>query len=329
VAAVPWRSATRAALYGPDGFFVRGGGGPAAHFRTSVHASRLFASAIVALARSCSLSTVVDVGAGGGELLSALTASEPSLRLVGVDVAPRPAGLDAAVEWTDTVPDGVDALVVANEWLDDVPVDVVEVVDGEPRVVLVEPSTGVESIGPVASARDTEWLARWWPLDGTRDGVRAEVGWPRDEAWRKTVRCVPRGVVVAVDYGHLVTTRPAYGTLTGYRDGRQVDPVPDGSCDVTAHIALDAVAAAGVAGGASSTVVTTQHAAMRALVEAPAPPSYEDARRDPAGALGALSLAGEWGELTDPGGLGGFGWVVHGVGVELPAELAAAEPYVD
>ncbi len=36
------------ALYGPDGFFVREPG-PAGHFRTSVHASPLFAGALVRL----------------------------------------------------------------------------------------------------------------------------------------------------------------------------------------------------------------------------------------------------------------------------------------
>ena len=36
------------ALYGPDGFFVSGAG-PAAHFRTSVHASPVFAAALLRL----------------------------------------------------------------------------------------------------------------------------------------------------------------------------------------------------------------------------------------------------------------------------------------
>ncbi|GAB3856225.1 hypothetical protein GCM10029963_52200 [Micromonospora andamanensis] len=43
-----WREAMRRALYGPDGFFVSGAG-PAAHFRTSVHASPIFTSALVRL----------------------------------------------------------------------------------------------------------------------------------------------------------------------------------------------------------------------------------------------------------------------------------------
>ena len=36
-------------------------------------------------------------------------------------------------------------------------------------------------------------------------------------------------VAVAVDYGHTIGSRPARGTLTGFREGRQVPPVPDGT----------------------------------------------------------------------------------------------------
>src|SRR5947208_2791006 len=73
---------------------------------------------------------------------------------------------------------------------------------------------------------------------------RAEVGAPRDTAWAGAVRALARGVALAVDYGHLREDRPAFGTLTGFRNGRQVAPVPDGSCDLTAHVAIDSVAAA-------------------------------------------------------------------------------------
>ena len=63
---------------------------------------------------------------------------------------------------------------------------------------------------------------------------------------------------VAVDYGHLRDSRPVDGTLTGFRDGRQVPPVPDGSCDVTAHVAMDAVAV-----GGAGTPVPADHPAAR------------------------------------------------------------------
>ena len=66
----PWKAAWDDALYGAAGFFRRES--PGAHFRTSVHASPLFAAAVVRLVREARLDTVVDIGAGRGELLRAL-----------------------------------------------------------------------------------------------------------------------------------------------------------------------------------------------------------------------------------------------------------------
>ncbi|NEC19081.1 hypothetical protein G3I50_12545, partial [Streptomyces parvus] len=75
-------------------------------------------------------------------------------------------------------------------------------------------------------------------------GERAEIGRPRDAAWTGAVGCLTAGLAVAVDYAHGRGTRPPFGTLTGFRGGREVRPVPDGSRDLTAHVALDACAAA-------------------------------------------------------------------------------------
>ncbi len=238
-----WREATERALYGPGGFFHRPEG-PAGHFRTSVHASPLFATALLRLARTANLTTVVDVGAGRGELLVALAALAPDLQLIGVERAARPAGLPTHIAWHDEIPAHTDVLLVANEWLDNVPVDVVELTDGGPRLVLVDPVTGDERLGEAPSDADAAWLESWWPL--AEVGNRAEVGRPRDEAWAAAIGHVQRGLAVAIDYGHRRDDRPPAGTLTGYRDGRQVRPVPDGSCDITAHVALDACRVAGM-----------------------------------------------------------------------------------
>ncbi len=319
---VPWREATDRALYGPEGFYRRNR--PAAHFRTSVHASTLVASAVLSLVRATGLPTVLDVGAGSGELLTDLHRLAPDLSLVGVDIAGRPAELPPVVDWTDTAPEVGEALVVAHELLDDVPVEVAEHDGRRWRLVLVDPATGDERVGDPVSGEDEAWLERWWPVAGP--GARAEVGLPRDQAWAALVRPLRRGVAVAVDYGHDRGSRPAGGSLTGYRDGRQVAPVPDGSCDVTSHVALDACAAAGEQAGATATVRTSQSAALAALGISASRPPHELARTDPAGYVRALSARGELAELTDPHGLGGFGWLVQAVGVELPAGLRAAQP---
>src|SRR5437773_11434940 len=71
-----WRDAMYTALYGPDGFYTRPGPGPVAHFRTSAHASPVFAGSLTRLVGRVdealghpSSFDLVDMGAGRGELL--------------------------------------------------------------------------------------------------------------------------------------------------------------------------------------------------------------------------------------------------------------------
>ena len=316
----PWKRAWDAALYGPGGFFRRES--PAAHFRTSVHASPLFARAVVELVRRAGLDTLVDVGAGRGELLREAHGLDPMLTLLGVEVAARPEDLPAAVDWSPVLPSEVDGVVIANEWLDNIPCHVVEVDDaGVPRVVHVDPATGRETLGSRLTDRVVpeslaDWCARWWPLGGAEPGTRAEVGTTRDEAWADVVRRVTRGVAVAVDYGHLASDRPPFGSMRSYRAGREVDVLPNGSRDVTAHVAVDAVADR--VGG----VTLRQREALRALGVSGRRPDLASATGDPAGYVRALAAASEAGELTDPAGLGGFWWVVSTAGdVPGPDEL--------
>ncbi|REK88863.1 hypothetical protein DY245_18925 [Streptomyces inhibens] len=332
-----WRDATERALYGPDdGFYTRPGGpGPAGHFRTSVHVSPLYAGAVATLL--CRVDdalghpdglTLVDVGAGRGELLTGVLAALPDevgarLRPYAVERAARPQGLDPRIGWLAELPapGSVTGLLFANEWLDNVPVDVVETdADGVPRRVLVR-ADGTERLGGPVDGADAEWLRRWWtpPLaaDATEDtattggapapGIRAEIGRPRDEAWARAVRTLRAGLAVAADYAHERGGRPLFGTLTGFRDGREVHPVPDGSCDITAHVALDACAG-------PSAERLTQREALHALGVDGRRPPLALASTDPAGYVRALSAAGSGAELTDPAGLGGFGWLLEPVG---------------
>jgi SAM-dependent MidA family methyltransferase len=324
VAWLTWRASMEQALYGPTGFY-RVGPGPAAHFRTSAHASPLFAVALARLARAAGLDTVLDVGAGSGELLTALNKGDPGLRLYGVEVAARPSGLPDAVEWSASLPSGVTALLVANEWLDNVPCDVVEVDPaGVPRLVEVDPRTGAERLAAPVEGEAASWLQAWWPLGGAAPGDRAEMGIARDHAWADAIASLKDGLAVAIDYAHDRRGRPPYGTMCGYRNGRAVAPVPDGSCDLTAHVALDACAMAGERAGATATHITTQRAALRALgVDASRPP-YELARSDPMTYVRGLASAGEAAELLEPDGMGGFSWLVQSVGAcSIPEELAS------
>ncbi|WP_031077360.1 SAM-dependent methyltransferase [Streptomyces sp. NRRL S-118] len=327
-----WRAATESALYGPDGFYLRPEG-PAGHFRTSVHASPLFAAAVARLLARVAeeLGTdevdLVDVGAGRGELLAGVLAAAPAglrVRAHAVERAARPAGLDPQISWAERLPAGVRGVLFANEWLDNVPVDVAEADgSGTPRYVEVAPD-GTERLGAPVAGADARWLARWWPL--REPGERAEIGRPRDAAWAGAVGSLSAGLAVAVDYAHAAGARPPFGTLTGFRAGREVPPVPDGTCDITAHVALDACAAAGapVAAGAAGAAgpaagtdrgaeLVTQREALRRLGITGARPPLETARTDPAGYVRALAAAGEAAELTARGGLGDFTWLLQPV----------------
>lgn len=345
-----WREATEEALYGPSGFY-RGPEGPAGHFRTSVHASPLFAAAVArllcrvdeALGRPAELA-FVDMAAGRGELVTGVLAALPSevasrTRGYAVERADRPAALDHRIEWLTQPPKGITGLLFANEWLDNVPVEVAEVdATGVPRMVLVRDDDGAERLGEPVAGAEAQWLRRWWPLaseevsfpgapseEGPSDdvpseetpeempfeGARAEIGLPRDTAWAGAVASLDRGLAVAVDYAHFATARPPFGTLTGFREGRETAPVPDGSCDITAHVALDACA---LPGGR----VVTQRAALRALGVSGARPALSLAATDPTAYVRALAGAGEAAELTATGGLGDFGWLLQPVGIPNP-----------
>ncbi|NUR64595.1 MAG: hypothetical protein HOQ47_02450, partial [Streptomyces sp.] len=153
-----WRAATEAALYGPDGFYRRPEG-PAGHFRTSVHASPLFAEAVArllcrvdeALERPAALD-FVDMAAGRGELVTGVLAALPAdvaarTRAYAVEIADRPPGLDHRIEWLPESPHAITGLLFANEWLDNVPVEVAEVDSaGVARRVLVR-RDGTERLG--------------------------------------------------------------------------------------------------------------------------------------------------------------------------------------
>ncbi|MDX3760740.1 SAM-dependent methyltransferase [Streptomyces sp. AK02-04a] len=342
-----WREATEEALYGSSGFY-RGPEGPAGHFRTSVHASPLFAAAVArllcrvdeALGRPAELA-FVDMAAGRGELVTGVLAALPAevasrARGYAVERADRPAVLDHRIEWLTRPPKGVTGLLFANEWLDNVPVEVAEVdATGVPRLVLVRDDDGAERLGEPVAGAEAQWLRRWWPLaceevpfpgahseeapsgdvpseempeEMPFEGARAEIGLPRDTAWAGAVASLDRGLAVAVDYAHFAAARRPFGTLTGFREGRETAPVPDGSCDITAHVALDACA---LPGGR----VVTQRAALRALGVSGARPALSLAATDPSAYVRALAGAGEAAELTATGGLGDFGWLLQPVGI--------------
>jgi SAM-dependent MidA family methyltransferase len=318
---VAWEVAWQDALYGTHGFYRRPEG-PAGHFATSAqglpHGSTLLARAVVVLARRHRLTQVVDLGAGRGELASAVVAQAPALRVTAVDVVDRPRGLPPSLAWVRSpggaaLPDELTGLrrtlVLAHEWLDVVPCAVATREDGPWRVLAVDPATGRESRDGPPSPAEAAWLDRW----AGPAARRVEVGLSRDRAWADLVTRVDDGLVVAVDYGHTLPERPLEGTLTAYRSGLQVAPVPDGSCDLTAHVAVDALAAATPGAGVQ---VLPQRSVLEDLLGPVAPVPHELARTDPTAYLEAVAEQATRRALGS-GGLGDVWWVLAGRGTTV------------
>lgn len=256
--------------------------------------------------------TVMDVGAADGALLASIRERCSLIgsrsRWLAVDVREHfVPGVEGVVAHVPGPLPGtpVRGVVMAHEWLDEIPLDVVERdADGDDRIVLVDDS-GAEVLGPslrddgacetwgVDAAATREWLVRWWPL--REPGDRAEIGISRDAAWSWLTRLVASGLALAVDYGHDAAQRQdalRHGTLAGYRDGRAADPVPDGSVNITAHVAIDSCAAAVPGTSVTRQIDEVTPAALPHGATAADVQRYFDARR-----------------LRQPAGLGGFAWM--------------------
>ncbi|MEU8000872.1 SAM-dependent methyltransferase [Catellatospora sp. NPDC049111] len=332
----------RTALYGPDGFFVRER--PADHFQTSAQSPH-FARAIAALAADVDRALghpevfdLVDVGAGRGELLQGVLAALPlslraRVRPVAVEVSPRG---DDDIIWRTELPHGLTGLLLATEWLDNVPLDLAR--DGSYLDTDLQPCGTVDPV-------DAAWIDRWWPA-GADDVV--EVGRSRDEAWADAVGALDAGLALAVDYGHLRDRRPALPTATGFRDGREVPPAFDGSTDITCHVAMDSVAVAAAArpGGAAGPGgalkaggvaaadepiedgwrLLDQRAALHRLGVTAGRPPLTLASTDPLAYVRALADASEIGELTATSGLGAHWWLAQWTGLD-PSELPFLLPH--
>jgi SAM-dependent MidA family methyltransferase len=306
-----WQQAWDRALYGENGFY-RQAAGPAGHFSTATQGvpqiGEQLARALLTLMAREGVDTFVDMGCGRGELLEHIHRLDRDIHCIGVDIVDRP-GLSKEIDWVRS-PGGArlpqeirplsGTLVFANEWLDVVPCPIAQLdQDGELRDVLVEPSTGGERLGDPICDVSRRWCQLYWPVDSLETGDRVEIGQPRDVAWRHLISLVVSGLAIAVDYGHTTGSRPDAGTLTGFKQGRQVVPVPDGSCDLTAHVAMDSL---------EHDELMDQRGALRQLGVSGQIPPHDLALASPMAYLHALTGASAEAALTARGGLGDFLW---------------------
>lgn len=291
---------------------------PADHFGTSV--SPLMAARVEDIARETDARLghpdefwIIDIGCGDGQLLDLVRDRCPDLaaraRWLGVDVrSVSRGGIESIQSFCPADLEGAPfvGLIMAHEWLDEIPCDVIERDDdGVDRIVLVD-RHGEESLGPaitddaacaalgVDAQSARAWMQAWWPL--AEPGDRAEVGLERDRAWAWMGSLLEAGCVLATDYGHdrdvrLGTYR--HGTLTAYRDGRVVPPVPDGRAGITAHVALDSCAAA---------LPGTRRSAQRDEIAAPSMPAEPD--------VADVQAYFDGVRLRDRSRLGDVGWLL-------------------
>lgn len=207
---------------------------------------------------------------------------------------------------------------------------------GAMREVLVTPD-GSEDLGPGVDEADGAWYRRWHH----QRYRRAEIGRTRDDFAALLAQSLPQGTLLLVDYGHLGPSPTP--TLTGYRAGRAVPAVPDGSCDLTAHVRWDSlVERVRTLPGMSDPWLQTQREALRELCGVPGlrhptqvigrPPSAVDplspstpstgpgpdhpspAVGDPSAYLTELNRRSLFAELTDPDGLGAQHWLISHAG---------------
>ncbi len=276
--AMAWSNAWTRSQFGESGFYRTHHAEE--EFTTSVHVDRQLAQVLAERIegerhRSSGRDfAVIDVGAGDGTLLRQLREFLGyDITYVGVDVREPTQRPTSDIAWirrfidestTDiTGRDGEwTGVLIAHEFLDDIPCDVVELDESlTPHAVLVDPTTGAEEIGPALDdpaasrfiddpAGSLEWLERWWPA--TRPMARREIGLTRDRVWRRLRDVLACGTAIAIDYHHSLPDRRRGvwdgGTLQGFLRGRPRRPIPDGSMNITAHVALDSCA-----GGASRT----------------------------------------------------------------------------
>jgi SAM-dependent MidA family methyltransferase len=295
---------------------------PLEAFRTSMVSADLLVAPFLALLETLATPdgdeplAFVDVGAGDGRLAAALLerleADRPSwahrVSIQCIDLRPRPAALDARITWTQRdATAGLSApivgIVVAHEWLDDLGIDRFLRRDG----ALVE----VDADGRERSVDRNDdriaWCDRWWP-----DGEVIEVGVRRDAAWASLARQVRSGFAIAIDYGHTIDQRPSDDTIAAFAGGRSAEQALDGTVNVTAHVAMDACAAAVIASGDCDTALL-----MQSLALAPFAPQWgNDA--GPRGQLLRAASRTRFNELVATDGLGAHRWLVHAFDVPLP-----------
>ncbi|WP_460741464.1 hypothetical protein [Mariniluteicoccus endophyticus] len=269
---------------------------PSDHFLTPATAcGALIDSKVSEHMEELGLDTLLEIGPG-----DAPSNLNPHTHLT-VDRRPTPGIHDTLVaQWRvdqeDWEPDisrswgSKPLFVLAVEFFDDIPCPVATRKGF--RIYHLSPNGSSEQL---VADRELEWARQWWPA-----GSSLDIGHSRDVAWKWLVERLPAGSAIAmIDYGHIRSGRPSGTTLAAHRGGVWIDPGDPGG-NLTAHVAVDALAAAGEAAGAR----TIELCRLRDL-DWPVPPAE---------GLAALGLRSQRELLSAPDRFGDFWWLLQVVG---------------
>ena len=307
------------ALYGPDGFYTRGGrAGRRGDFITSPEVGPLFGAVVARyldrewerIGRPDTF-TVIDAGAGPGALGRSVLAAEPdcrpALRYVAVEIADhqRDQHPDGVLSMPDMPTEPIDGVIVANELFDNLPFRLA-VFDGAWREAFVVTLPDGQLVEQLSAPFDPPPATLPAPAP---HGARAPLH-ERAHRWVVQARSLVRsGSVVAIDYCVPTTAelagRPWREWLRTYRGHERgahylADP---GRQDITTEVAVDQLPPPDAV---RSQAQWLQLHGIGDLVEAGKQYWAEHAARPDLAAMRMRSRVSEAEALLDPDGLGAF-----------------------
>jgi SAM-dependent MidA family methyltransferase len=288
-------------LYHPKhGYYTKAGQQPRRDYFTSVDASPLFGRLLARQFHDMwrhlnqpSEFTLLEAGAGSGDLagqiLTFIAATFPefyaalnyhALERSPVRCVSLSESLKAHIErkrlvvssgMPTRIPCGC---IFSNEFFDALPVHRVIVEGGELRELYVACGPGGfhEQTGPLSLST----LAEYFREQGItlQEGQRAEVNLGACDWIQEFGKCLQRGFVLTIDYGHeaaeLYDQRHTRGTLLAYRRHRATEDflLAPGEQDLTAHVNFSALEKWGTRGELRRTGITTQSAFLMSIARA-------------------------------------------------------------
>ncbi len=326
-----------AALYDPtEGFYMAGGrAGREGDFLTAPEVGPLFGAVI---ARAIDLwweelgspdpFLVVDLGAGPGTLARTVLAAAPpaleagALRWASVERSEAQRQLHPVADHVvslESIPE-IDGpvVVLANEVLDNLPFDIIELSDRgwtEVRVTLDDRGEFVTVPGEV-----TDPDVRLPPTGGLSVGTRVPVQAEASRLLDELVELIPEGRLVVLDYGAdtaSLASRPDVGWMRTHRrhDDRGDWLSAPGTRDITVDVAIVQISVHHPPTAVSTQAEFLRRHGIEELVEEGRRIWNQRAHLGDLAAMKARSRVSEAEALLDPDGMGGFfvaEWAIRG-----------------